>query len=359
MAPTTGIADRRPLPARTTHRRRRHGRGVGGRGLPAGPHGRRQDPQGRAHRRPRVPAPLPHRGAHGRLAEQLRHHRGARLRRDHHRVVDGQRHRAGADGLPGHGAGPRRAAGPDPRRPRAPRRRLHARHPRAERVGARGGARARARPPRRQAGQHPRDARGPGEDHRLRHRQGRRRGPGDPLGHGHGHRALHRPRAGRRRRRGPGLGRLLPRRGRLRVPRGAPSVPVGERGDGRDDAHPRPAAAAAERRPARGPPADRGDPGQGPAPALRHGRRVRPGRRRRPARRAAPPARCRLRADRAGQPADPGGARDVARAVAARAARTVPTGGRPGPRSPVAADRGVRWPRSRSSPCCWSPGCSG
>ena len=72
---------RRPLPARPAHRRRRDGRGVGGRGHPAGPQRRREGAAPGAVGRPGVPAPVPGRGPHRRLAGPLRHRRGARLRR--------------------------------------------------------------------------------------------------------------------------------------------------------------------------------------------------------------------------------------------------------------------------------------
>ena len=78
----------------------------------------------------------------------------------------------------------------------------------------------------------------------------------------------------------PAQRRVLARRVRLRVPRRAPPVPVGERGDRRDDAHPRHAAAAAAGRAAGRARVDRGDAGEGPAAALPQRRRVRRGGRR-------------------------------------------------------------------------------
>ena len=159
--------------------------------------------------------------------------------------------------------------------------------------------------------------------------------------------------AGGRRRR-PRVGRLLPRRGRLRVPGRAAALPVGERGHRRDDAHPRPAAAAAGRRPADRPPAHRADPGQGPPPALRHGRGVRPGRRGgAPRRPVALPRRGVLRGAHPG-PRDTRGTGDDPRAVdGPRPELSGPTAGPPRPRVASAAP-GERSRRSPSSPCCCS-----
>ena len=96
---TTGqlLADRYRLSQ--ADRGRRHGRGLGSRGRPARPPRRREGAQGRALRRPRVPAPVPRRGADDRVAQPPRHRVGARLRRD--RVG---RRRAGGHGVPGDGA---------------------------------------------------------------------------------------------------------------------------------------------------------------------------------------------------------------------------------------------------------------
>ena len=133
------------LPARPAHRRRRDGRGVGGRGHPAGPQRRREGAAARAVGRPGVPAPVPGRGPHRRLARPLRHRRGARLRRGR-RAARWRAHR-----LPGDGAGARRAAVVADR-PRPAGARADVADHGAGRTGAAGRARARLRAPRRQAG---------------------------------------------------------------------------------------------------------------------------------------------------------------------------------------------------------------
>ena len=93
---------RRPLPADGADRRRRHGRGVAGRGHRARAHRRREAAAPRVRRRRDVPRALPQRGAaHGR-AVAPGHRAGLRLRRGHGG--------GGRVAVPRHGARARRAA---------------------------------------------------------------------------------------------------------------------------------------------------------------------------------------------------------------------------------------------------------
>ena len=143
--------------------------------------------------------------------------------------------------------------------------------------GARRGAPGAHHPPRHQAGEPARQLRRQRQDRRLRHRrgQGRRRAHRDR--HRHGHPRLRLARAA------PGLAAdrfdrpVLAGHRRLRGPRRAAPV-RGERAHGRDRRAPhRHARAAAARRPRPSRPDHHALLGEGPAPAVRLGRRARAG----------------------------------------------------------------------------------
>ena len=211
LTPEAASDERYMLPRR--HRRRWHGRGLGGHGRRPRPDGRRQD-AARASTRTttRFRRAVPGRGAHGRA--------GCRTRGSPPVYDYGETVVTGSAGVPRHGARARRGALGDPRpararsAPTAPStcvaqaaRALHAAHERGR------------HPPRRQAGQPPGHARRPGQGDRLRHRPARRPRAADRDRAGHGHGALPRAGAGPRAGRDAGVRHLRPRRRRVRVPR--------------------------------------------------------------------------------------------------------------------------------------------
>ena len=231
------------------------------------PRGRDQAPQARARRGPDRALPVRVRGEACRGAPPPQ--RGGRLRRRR----DADRVRSDAT-VPGDGAGrPQAALRAAPRRPppgpggrtrpaRSGRRRPGRRTPR------------RHRPPRREARQPPGHPAAQGEGDRLRHRPsaGVDRHHRDRPGHGHA--AIPEPRAGPWREGHPGLRRLLPRRGRLRVPGRLPAVPEGDPGRDRNRPPPRPGPAAARPRPRRSGRGRDEEPAEGPHPPLRRRGRV-------------------------------------------------------------------------------------